>query len=58
MPFPDGRLRMRVAVTFCDQTEHERRGNEHGYSLFGGSETESLAGFAEFKTPVLFNHEW
>ena len=58
MPFPDGRLRMRVAVTLCDQTEHERRGNEHGYSLFGGSETESLAGFAEFKTPVLFNHEW
>ena len=57
MPFLDGHLRMRVAITFCYQTKRERGGNEHGYSLFRRSKTESLREFAEFGTPVLFNHE-
>jgi hypothetical protein len=48
---------MSVAVTFCCQTEHERRENEHGYSSFHRSEAESLPHFNEFKTPVPFNHE-
>ena len=54
MPFPDGRLRMRVAVTLCDQTEHQRRGNEDSYSLFGRSETESLPHLLKFETPAVF----
>src|SRR5215216_6292600 len=57
MPFLDGHLRMRVAVTFCDQTERHRGGNEHDYSFFSRSETESVPDFAESETPVLFNHE-
>jgi hypothetical protein len=48
---------MSVAVTFCGQPEHERCENEHGYSFFRRSETESLPHFIEFETPVLFNHE-
>jgi hypothetical protein len=48
---------MSVAVTFCHQTEHERRENEHDYSFFHRSEAESLPHFFEFETPVLFNHE-
>ena len=48
---------MSLAVTFCDQTEHERPKNEHGYSSFHRSEAESLPHFNEFETPVLFDHE-
>ena len=48
---------MSVAVTFCGQTEHERRENEHGYSSFHRSEAEFLPHFNEFETPVPFDHE-
>jgi hypothetical protein len=43
---------MRVAITFCDQPEHEDCENEKRYSFFGGSEAESLPHFIEFKTVV------
>lgn len=45
---------MSVAVTFCGQPERERCENEHGYSFFRWSETESLSHFIEFEAPVLF----
>ena len=48
---------MSVAVTLCAHPENERRDNEHGYSFFRGSETESLQHFIEFETPAFFNHE-
>ena len=48
---------MSVAVIFCDQTKHERRENESGYSFFRGSEAESVPHFFESETPVLFRHE-
>jgi hypothetical protein len=48
---------MRVAITFCDQAEHERRGNEHRNSSLSRREAESLPHFIEFETPALFNHE-
>lgn len=48
---------MRVAITFRDQTEHERRGNEYDYPSFRRREAESLPHFIEFETPALFNHE-
>jgi hypothetical protein len=54
---------MGVAITFCAQTEQESRHNERYYSLFGGSEAESLPHLIEFGTPALFqlspssNHE-
>jgi hypothetical protein len=48
---------MSVAITFCDQTEHERRKDEHGYSFFCRSETKFLPHCIELETPVLFNHE-
>jgi hypothetical protein len=48
---------MRVAVTFCDQTEHECRKNEHSYSFFHWSEAESLPHFNEFETRAFFKHE-
>jgi len=48
---------MRVAITFRDQPEHERRGNEYDYSSFSWREAESLPHFIEFETPALFNHE-
>lgn len=52
-----GRGPMRLAITFCDQPEHERRGNEYDYSSFSRREAESLPHFIEFETPVFFNHE-
>jgi hypothetical protein len=52
-----GRGRMRVAITFRDQPEHERRGNEYDYSSFSRREAESLPHFIEFESPALFNHE-
>ena len=45
---------MSVAITFSDQTEHERRKNEHGYSFFRRSKTKSLPHCIELETPVLF----
>ena len=45
---------MRVAITFCDQSKHEGRNNENGYSLFRWSEAESLPHFIESETPDLF----
>jgi len=48
---------MRVAITFRDQPEHERRGNEYDYSPFSRREAESLPHFIEFETPAFFNHE-
>src|SRR5258707_14106891 len=52
-----GRGRIRVAITFRDQPEHERRGNEYDYSSFSRREAKSLPHFIELKTPALFNHE-
>jgi hypothetical protein len=48
-------LRIRVAVTFRDQAEHERSEYEYHYSSFYGSEAESLPHFIKFETPALFN---
>jgi hypothetical protein len=45
---------MPVAITFGDQTEHERRDYEYGYSSFCRSEAKFLPQFFEFETPVLF----
>ena len=49
---------MRVAITFRDQPEHERRGNEYCYSSLSRREAESLPHVIELETPALFNHEW
>ena len=57
MSLDRGRGRMRVAITFRDQPEHERRSNEYDYSSFSRREAESLPHFIEFETPALFNHE-
>jgi hypothetical protein len=48
---------MRVAITFCNQSQHERRGNEYDYPSFSRREAESLPHFIEFETPALLNHE-
>ena len=48
---------MRVTITFGDQPEHERRGNEYDYPSLSRREAESLPHFIEFETPALFNHE-
>ena len=45
---------MRVAVAFRCQTEHERREDKYGYSLFRRSEAESLPHFIEAEAPDLF----
>ena len=45
---------MGVPVTLCAQAERERRENENHYSLFRGSEAESLPGLIEFGTPAPF----
>jgi hypothetical protein len=57
MSLDRGRGRMRVAITFRDQPEHERRGNEYDYPSFSRREAESLPHVIEFETPALFNHE-
>jgi len=33
---------MRIPITFCHKTEHERRQNKHDHSFLGGREAESL----------------
>ena len=57
MSLDRGRGRMRIAITFRDQPEHERRGNEYDYPSLSRREAESLPHFIEFETPALFNHE-
>ena len=57
MSLDRGRGRMRVAITFRDQSEHERRSNEYDYSSLSRREAESLPHLIEFETPALFNHE-
>ena len=49
---------MRIAITFCDQPKHERRGNEHCHSSLSRREVKSLPHFIEFETPALANHEY
>ena len=49
---------MRIAITFRDQTEQKRRGNERGYTYLSSGEAESLPHFIEFETPALANHEY
>ena len=58
MPFDRGRGRMRVAITFRDQAEHERCSNEDCYPSLSRRETESLPHLFEFETSILFNHEY
>jgi D-alanyl-D-alanine carboxypeptidase len=48
---------MRRAITFRDQTEHERRDDKHYYSSLSRREAESLPHFIKFETPALCNHE-
>ena len=48
---------MRVAITLGDQAEHERRGDEQGYSSLRRREAKPLPHFIEFETPTLFNHK-
>jgi hypothetical protein len=57
MPFDRGRGRMRIAITFRDQAEHERCSNEDCYPSLSRREAKSLPHFIEFETPALFNHE-
>ena len=57
MSLDRGRGRMRVAITFRDQPEHERRGNEYDYPSFSRREAESLPHFIESETPAFFNHK-
>jgi hypothetical protein len=49
---------MCVAITFCDQAKHERRGNEQCYSSLSLREAESLPQLIEFETLALLNHEY
>jgi hypothetical protein len=49
---------MRIAITFRDQSKHEGRGNECGYTYLSGGEAESLPHVIEFETPALANHEY
>src|SRR5713101_4689032 len=57
MRFPDRRwhLRMRLAVTFRDQPEHERRDYEYRYSSLNGSEAKSLPQLVKFEALATFN---
>jgi hypothetical protein len=48
---------VRVAITFRHQAEHERCGDEKGYSSLGWREAKSLPHFIDLKTPALFNHK-
>ena len=45
---------MSVAITLCNQPEHERRENENHHSLFRRSEKEFLPDLIEFGTPAFF----
>jgi len=48
---------MGVAITLCDNTEHERCENKHDHSFFGRSEAESLPRLIQFEAPAFCNHE-
>jgi hypothetical protein len=45
---------MRVAITFCHETEHERRKDKGHNSFFGRSEAESLPRLIQFGVPLQF----
>jgi hypothetical protein len=49
---------MRIAITFGDQSEYERRSNEYCYSPLSTREAESLPQFVQLETPAVFNHEF
>ena len=49
---------MRIAIAFRDQSKHEGRDNECGYTYLSRGEAESLPHFIEFETPALANHEY
>lgn len=44
---------MRIAITFGDETNHERCENKHDDSLFGRSEAVPLPRLIQFGPPVL-----
>jgi len=48
-------LPMRLAVTFRNQAEQERRDYEYGYPPLCGREAKSLSHFIEFETPAFVN---
>lgn len=52
-----GRGRMGVAITFCDQSKHERGGNEHCYTSLSRREAESLPHFIKSETLAFFSHK-
>jgi hypothetical protein len=39
---------MAIAITFCNETEHECRENKHDHSFFRRSEAESLPRLTKF----------
>jgi hypothetical protein len=49
---------MGVAITLRDQAEHERRGNEQGYSALSRREAKSLPHVIELEMPGFFDHEY
>ena len=57
MSFDRGGGPVCIAITFRDQSKHEGRGNERGYTYLGRGEAESLPHFIEFGTPALVNHK-
>ena len=48
---------MSIAITFRDQPEHKRHGDEHSYSSLSRREAESLPHYIELETTALLNHE-
>jgi hypothetical protein len=48
---------MDFAITFCDDTEHERRKDKRNNSFLRRSEAESLPRLIQFEAPAFFNHE-
>ncbi len=45
---------MGIAITFCDETNYERRKDKHDNSLFGRGKAESLPDLVEFETHSVF----
>jgi hypothetical protein len=48
---------MRISITFRDQPEHERCGDEQGHSSLSRREAKSLPHFIEFEPPAFSNHK-
>jgi hypothetical protein len=48
---------MSVAITFCDETKHERRKDKHDDSPFHCSETKRLSRLIQFGAPRFCRHE-